>query len=66
MPGEIQAVAEEETNPRKELIHVLTEQGMAPKYAFPVDVVKISIPPDGADEESPYESKDFYSRASRT
>ena len=65
MPSEIQAVAEEETNPRKELIHALTEQGMVPKYAFPVDVVKISIPPDGADEESPYESQDFYSGASR-
>ena len=65
MSGEIQAVAEEETNPRKELIHALTEQGMVPKYAFPVDVVKVSIPPDGADEESPYESQDFYSGASR-
>ena len=65
MPSEIQTVAEEEANPKKELIRALAEQGMVPKYAFPVDVVKISIPPDGADEESSYESQDSYSGASR-
>ena len=39
--------------------------GLLPKYAFPVDVVKLSIPED-SEEEDTYESQDFYSGISVT
>ncbi len=38
--------------------------GLLPKYAFPVDVVKLAIP-EGEEQEDRYESQDFYSGISR-
>ena len=46
------------------LLEALMESGMLPKYAFPVDVVSLSIPPE-PDEEDSYESQDYYSSVTR-
>ena len=46
------------------LLEALMLGGLLPKYAFPVDVVKLSIPED-SEEEDTYESQDFYSGISR-
>ena len=40
------------------LLPALLTAGLLPKYAFPVDVVKLSIPKDEEDEDS-YESQDY-------
>ena len=42
------------------LLESLMRAGLLPKYAFPVDVVKLSIPGD-EEQEDLYESQDFYS-----
>ena len=47
-------------NPDDGLLESLMRAGLLPKYAFPVDVVKLSIPED-EEQEDPYESQDFYS-----
>ena len=47
-----------------ELLPALVAAGLLPKYAFPVDVVKLSIPRDEEDED-PFESQDYQSGISR-
>ena len=43
-----------------DLLESLVRSGFLPKYAFPVDVVRLSIPDDDSQEDR-YESQDFYS-----
>ena len=41
-----------------DLLNALTTSGLLPKYAFPVDVVQLSIP-DESDEEDSYEFQEY-------
>ena len=59
LPGEIERAAAE-SDPNRDLLETLIQKGLAPKYAFPVDVVSLSIPQE-EDYEEPYESQDYYS-----
>ena len=65
LPKEIHDIAVDEPNQQLALLDALTIKGMVPKYAFPVDVVTISIPNSGPEEDAPYESQDYYSGVSR-
>ena len=65
LPKEIHDIAADEHNQQLALLDALTIKGMVPKYAFPVDVVTISIPNSGPEEDAPYESQDYYSGVSR-
>ncbi len=65
LPQEIHNVALEDTNQTQELLEALTVKGLVPKYAFPVDVVSLAIPPEGHEEDAPYESQDYYSGTNR-
>ena len=56
--------AAREADWRKGLLEALMERGLLPKYAFPVDVVSLSIPSE-PDEEDSYESQDYYSAVTR-
>lgn len=57
LPREVEDVARgAEAN--ADLFELLMLAGLLPKYAFPVDVVKLSIPEDGGQEDR-YESQDF-------
>ena len=59
IPGEVVDVARRaDTNDG--LLESLMRAGLLPKYAFPVDVVKLSVP-DDEEQEDLYESQDFYS-----
>ena len=59
LPDEVEGVAERgEEN--EGILESLMRAGLLPKYAFPVDVVKLSIPEE-EEQEDPYESQDFYS-----
>ena len=49
-----------EGNSSEGLLEALMRTGLLPKYAFPVDVVKLSIPEEEQQEDL-YESQDFYS-----
>ena len=59
LPEEVDGLAQE-GSPTDGLLESLMRVGLLPKYAFPVDVVKLSIPED-EEQEDPYESQDFYS-----
>ena len=59
IPDEVEDVARG-GSPTDGLLESLMRDGLLPKYAFPVDVVKLSIPQDD-DQEDLYESQDFYS-----
>ena len=63
LPEEVERIARE-ANANDGLLEALMSGGLLPKYAFPVDVVKLSIPED-EEEEDTYESQDFYSGISR-
>ena len=63
LPDEVEGVAQD-ANDNSDLLEALTVGGLLPKYAFPVDVVSLSIP-DLDGEEDAYESQDFYSGISR-
>ena len=63
LPEEVMHTATEARD-NSDLLKALMENGLLPKYAFPVDVVKLSIP-EGEDQEDTYESQDFYSGISR-
>ena len=65
LPQEIQHVAAEDPSDARELLDALTVRGLVPKYAFPVDVVSLAIPPEGYEEDALYESQDYYSGTSR-
>ena len=65
LPKEIHEAAAENPSNRQELLETLTVKGLAPKYAFPVDVVTLAIPPEGYEDDDPYESQDYYSGTSR-
>ena len=59
MPDEVEDVARRgEEN--EGMLEALMRAGVLPKYAFPVDVVKLSIPEE-EEQEDLYESQDFYS-----
>ena len=59
LPDEVDSLARR-GEPTEGLLESLMRTGLLPKYAFPVDVVKLSIPED-EDNEDAYESQDFYS-----
>ena len=63
LPGEVEDTARE-TDESGDLLESLVNAGLLPKYAFPVDVVKLAIPEDD-EQEDHYESQDFYSGISR-
>ena len=63
LPREV-AVAARAANANGDLLEALLSGGLLPKYAFPVDVVKLSIP-EYEGEEDTYESQDFFSGISR-
>ena len=63
LPNEVEGVARG-SSANDDLLESLMLAGLLPKYAFPVDVVKLSIPEDD-DQEDRYESQDFYSGISR-
>ena len=63
LPGEVEEAARK-ARANSDLLQALTEGGLLPKYAFPVDVVSLSVP-DDEEEEDAYESQDFYSGISR-
>ena len=59
LPDEVEGVAQRgEEN--EGMLESLMRAGVLPKYAFPVDVVKLSIPEE-EEQEDLYESQDFYS-----
>ena len=59
LPDEVEGVARRgEEN--EGMLESLMRAGVLPKYAFPVDVVKLSIPEE-EEQEDLYESQDFYS-----
>ena len=59
LPDEVGRLCEN-GEPTDDLLESMLRSGLLPKYAFPVDVVRLSIP-DGDDQEDQYESQDFYS-----
>ena len=63
LPNEIEEVSRK-ARANSDLLQALIEGGLLPKYAFPVDVVSLSVPGD-EEEEDAYESQDFYSGISR-
>ena len=63
LPSEVEEAARK-ARANSDLLQALTEGGLLPKYAFPVDVVSLSVP-DDEEEEDAYESQDFYSGISR-
>ena len=63
LPQEVDGIARA-ANANGDLLEALLSGGLLPKYAFPVDVVKLSIPQDEGEEDT-YESQDFYSGISR-
>ena len=65
LPREIHDVAAEDPTQSRELLDALTVKGLVPKYAFPVDVVSLAIPPEGHEDDAPYESQDYYAGTSR-
>ena len=59
LPDEVEGVAQgSDTN--EGMLESLMRAGVLPKYAFPVDVVKLAIPEE-EEQEDLYESQDFYS-----
>ena len=63
LPDEVESLARG-SGASDDLLESLMLAGLLPKYAFPVDVVKLSIPQD-EEQEDRYESQDFYSGISR-
>ena len=63
LPNEVEAAARE-TDENSDLLETLVNAGLLPKYAFPVDVVRLAIPEEDEHEDH-YESQDFYSGISR-
>ena len=56
--------AARQSRPESDLLESLVLAGLLPKYAFPVDVVRLSVPEED-EEEAGYESQDYYSGISR-
>ncbi len=65
LPREIREAAADEPDQKKDLLEVLTVRALLPKYAFPVDVVDLSIPPEAEGDDAPYESQDYNPGISR-
>ena len=63
LPEEVEQAARD-SDDGDELLPALVSAGLLPKYAFPIDVVKLSIPKDEEDED-PFESQDYLSGISR-
>lgn len=63
IPGEVEEVLRRPDATEEDTLVSLMQAGLLPKYAFPVDVVKLAIPND--DEGDRYESQDFYAGDSR-
>lgn len=64
LSDEVGSVAEQ-ANSKDGLLEALMLAGLLPKYAFPVDVVSLHIPPEEEEDEDSYESQDFYSNIQR-
>ena len=60
LPNEVEEVARK-ARANSDLLQALTEGGLLPKYAFPVDVVSLSVP-DDEEEEDAYESQELLFR----
>ena len=60
LPDEVGNVARG-SGANDDLLESLMLAGLLPKYAFPVDVVKLAIPEEEEEQEDLYESQDFYS-----
>ena len=60
LPTEVEEVARK-ARANSDLLQALTEGGLLPKYAFPVDVVSLSVP-DDEEEEDAYESQELLFR----
>ena len=60
LPDEVEGVARR-GDANEGMLESLMRAGVLPKYAFPVDVVKLSIPEEEEEQEDLYESQDFYS-----
>ena len=65
LPDEIHGAVADEPETSRDLLDVLTVRGLLPKYAFPVDVVNLSIPPEQDPDDSMYESEDYNPGISR-
>ena len=65
LPNEIREAAADEPDQKKDLLEVLTVRALLPKYAFPVDVVNLSIPSEEDVDDAPYESQDYNPGISR-
>ena len=63
LPAEVEDAANG-NDEKADLLQSLMLAGLLPKYAFPVDVVRLAIPRD-EEQEDQYESQDFYSGISR-
>ena len=59
LPDEVEGVAKG-SDANEGMLESLMRAGVLPKYAFPVDVVKLAIPEE-EEQEDLYESQDFYS-----
>ena len=59
LPDEVEEVARG-SGAKEDLLESFMLAGLIPKYAFPVDVVKLANPEDEKQEDR-YESRDFYS-----
>ena len=59
LPDEVEGVAQG-SDANEGMLESLMRAGVLPKYAFPVDVVKLAIPEE-EEQEDLYESQDFYS-----
>ena len=60
LPDEVEGVARR-GDANEGMLESLMRAGVLPKYAFPVDVVKLAIPEEEEEQEDLYESQDFYS-----
>ena len=65
LPQEVTTSQRKTRDQSRELLDALTVKGLVPKYAFPVDVVSLAIPPEGYEDDAPYESQDYYAGTSR-
>ena len=64
LPDEIHS-ATIEVDPSSDTLETLIQKGLVPKYAFPVDVVRLSIPREIDEYDNKYESEDYYSGTTR-
>jgi ATP-dependent helicase YprA (DUF1998 family) len=59
LPGEVQKIVQKEES-KKDLFECLINEGLLPKYAFPVDVVSLVIPDVGRKEDNRNQSDKYF------